>query len=962
MPTTGWPLVGRSGTLRRIVAAAHSGRLSGMVLVGPAGVGRTRLARAALAAVCGDAAGWAPYWVMAGSSTASIPLGALAHLLPDLDPALPEPQLLREARRRLLESAGEARPVLAVDDAHVLDETSAILLQRLAGAGDAFVVVTAPAGVRVPPPVFALWKDGLAERVDITELDRAQSDRLVTRALTEDAGLVDAAALDRLWRLARGNPLFLRELVEGARAAGTLHRTGSVWRWDGPFPRTPRLAEMVEEQLGTLAPAEQDLLRILAFGEPLVSDVAARLAGPEVLAAAESRGWLTSVRNGRRVELRLTHPLHAEILRTLASPLQEREVYRRLSEASAGLDAGAAGDDGTAATDGLLRSRAVSWRAAQGLPVPAAELIDAADSLLAGDPQAAIRLLGTLPGSPLAGHDGTGTGTGEPGPRPAELRLRLARVWIRLGEAERAEDVLAPAPSGRPAARSGGMTQRAGGSGGSTQTVGAVGPDRPVEPVEPVDLEAAVVRVHNLYWGLRAFDRAGEVLRAVTDRPVDPDRPGGAEAQVVLRAFRELLEGRSEDGARVAATAADDPGAGTAALAVAALASARAGHYVAAIGYTDRAGPLPPPRITDDDGAGGWLRFQLLAARWYALLQTGDLDGAGELSAVCHRASLAAGQARYAALFGTWSGIVEGRRGRLRTATGRLLEAAASVPADRFSFTMPLVGELAVAMAGTGRATRARAVLAEGERIPGDMLLAGWTHPARVFLAGAEGRTSHAAALALAVDGAAVERSVVHGEAGPGGRGPGPSGPVAEARGHRLQALHAAVRTGATGAVADRLVVLAARAEGPLERAYGTHAHALAARDGGGLDRVAVTFDGLGHRLLAAEAAAQAAHLHRAAGRTGAAGAAASRARAWAQDCEGAVTPALALLDGTGDLTPREHEIAALAATGMTSKAIAAELVVSVRTVDNVLRSVYAKLGVSGRGELTRVAGLGRSG
>jgi DNA-binding NarL/FixJ family response regulator len=41
----------------------------------------------------------------------------------------------------------------------------------------------------------------------------------------------------------------------------------------------------------------------------------------------------------------------------------------------------------------------------------------------------------------------------------------------------------------------------------------------------------------------------------------------------------------------------------------------------------------------------------------------------------------------------------------------------------------------------------------------------------------------------------------------------------------------------------------------------------------------------------------------------------------------------------------------------MTSKAIAARLVVSVRTVDNVLHSVYAKLGVSGRAELAGAVG-----
>jgi DNA-binding CsgD family transcriptional regulator len=51
-------------------------------------------------------------------------------------------------------------------------------------------------------------------------------------------------------------------------------------------------------------------------------------------------------------------------------------------------------------------------------------------------------------------------------------------------------------------------------------------------------------------------------------------------------------------------------------------------------------------------------------------------------------------------------------------------------------------------------------------------------------------------------------------------------------------------------------------------------------------------------------------------------------------------------------LTAREREIASLAAGGATSKTIAESLFVSVRTVDNHLQKVYAKLGVSGRGEL----------
>ena len=56
--------------------------------------------------------------------------------------------------------------------------------------------------------------------------------------------------------------------------------------------------------------------------------------------------------------------------------------------------------------------------------------------------------------------------------------------------------------------------------------------------------------------------------------------------------------------------------------------------------------------------------------------------------------------------------------------------------------------------------------------------------------------------------------------------------------------------------------------------------------------------------------------------------------------------------EAASPLTPREREIAALAAAGATSKEIAAQLFLSSRTVDNHLQSVYTKLGVSGRQEL----------
>jgi DNA-binding CsgD family transcriptional regulator len=55
-----------------------------------------------------------------------------------------------------------------------------------------------------------------------------------------------------------------------------------------------------------------------------------------------------------------------------------------------------------------------------------------------------------------------------------------------------------------------------------------------------------------------------------------------------------------------------------------------------------------------------------------------------------------------------------------------------------------------------------------------------------------------------------------------------------------------------------------------------------------------------------------------------------------------------------GALTPSEHKVAALVAEGRTNREVAAELVVSEKTVESHLSHVYRKLGVRSRAELTR--------
>jgi len=104
--------------------------------------------------------------------------------------------------------------------------------------------------------------------------------------------------------------------------------------------------------------------------------------------------------------------------------------------------------------------------------------------------------------------------------------------------------------------------------------------------------------------------------------------------------------------------------------------------------------------------------------------------------------------------------------------------------------------------------------------------------------------------------------------------------------------------------------------------------------------------------MFEAEAWAMAAGAFRRAGSIGRARSAAARASAAATGCEGARTPAMVVDDPSPSLTRREREVAGLAARGFTDRAIADQLVVSIRTVETHLHNAYTKLGVTGRVEL----------
>ena len=377
-----WPLIGRSDELAHVTDLLGQSSAAGVLFVGPAGVGKTRLATECLR--IGEERDFSTARVTASRAASAIPFGALAPLLPPGVIAVERGlNALSQATLALTERAGGRPLMLVVDDAHGLDDASSVLLQQLAASRAAFLVVTLRTGEPAPDSIVSLWKDHDVERITVEPLTRDETHDLLAMILDGD---VDQGTLTDLWTKTRGNPLFLRELVLGAVEAGTLvHRNGR-WYSTGDLEPTERLSELVESRLGALTQAEAEALELVAFGEPIGINTISELTDPKVVEGLERKGLVGSVRDGGRVEIRLAHPMYGEVLRARTPALRVRSVSRSLAEALETTGSHRRGD----------ALRVALWRLDGGGVPPMPLLLEAtAQARFANDNEVAYRLART---------------------------------------------------------------------------------------------------------------------------------------------------------------------------------------------------------------------------------------------------------------------------------------------------------------------------------------------------------------------------------------------------------------------------------------------------------------------------------------------------------------------------------------------------------------------------------------
>ncbi|HEX2285160.1 MAG TPA: AAA family ATPase, partial [Mycobacterium sp.] len=314
-----WPLTGRSEEMQAIEAAMSAPDVAGIVVCGAAGVGKSRIARETLSLAASRGA--ETNWAIGTSSARGVPLGAFASWVGTA--GADNLQVVHRVIRSLTSAAPAIPVVIGVDDAHLIDDLSTFVLQQIVQRGAAKIVLTIRDGEPVPRAIRDIWTGSQFDRLDLQPLSRDETAALVTATL---GGSLDPDAEGRLWRLTRGNVLYLCNIVEQEVGDGRLTQKHGLWTWTGEPVVSSTLVELIESRMGAFPCRVSDVIDTVAVGEPVELRALQRITDPEAVEAADTRGLITLDSVEGNVEVRLAHPLYGEVRRRRAPSTKLRRL------------------------------------------------------------------------------------------------------------------------------------------------------------------------------------------------------------------------------------------------------------------------------------------------------------------------------------------------------------------------------------------------------------------------------------------------------------------------------------------------------------------------------------------------------------------------------------------------------------------------------------------------------------
>ena len=855
-----WPLIGRAGEMRTIEAVISASAVSGILVCGPAGVGKSRIAREALSAAASQ--GCETRWTVGTSSARAIPLGAFTAWAPS--GVTDTVQLLRGVIESLTAAPSGAKVVLGVDDVHLLDDLSAFVVHQIVQRGAAKVVLTARDDEPIPAAIQDSWTAGQFDRLDVKPLSLDETTTLLSATL---AGSVDPDAVQRIWELTRGNGLYLRNIVEQEVADGRIVQENGSWRWIGDPIMPPGLVELIESRIGDLPAPVSDVIDVLAVGEPIEFTALTRITDAAAVEEAETRGLIALEPAGRGIEVRVAHPLYGQVRLRRAAHTRLRRLRGLVATE-------------LAASSDRDEIRVVVRRASLSLDsdlTPDADLFlrAANGAVWLGDLHLAERL------AEAAIHAGAG-------PEPNFVRAH-ALSWA--GRGEEAEAVLEDVRTSQ-------LTDR----------------DR---------ARFAFVRSSNMLWALGDPPRAKELIDAAS-RITPPHARTYIDAFLAIYWFA-MDQPEAAMRASKNLALADIPVVGAEIAWALAQISADAGHTTEALADAN-AGYIVATRTLD----APHMRFNIADAEISALLLSGQIADALDVAERTQRQ--AAHLPGAAQLLGA---AVAGRAalgaGDLHRACALLEQAADGLSASHpggygYRYRIPHVTALAIC----GSTEQAAAALTALDKV--QRRFRSLDHEqslARAWVAAGQGAVTEAVAALVS----AAERARATGRF------------AAE-----VLCLQTATQFGDRTSAA-RLRELESVVEGRRVSLAARFAAALRDSDAAELSSVSEEFERMGDLVAAVDCAAHAALAYRRQDKRGSALACSTRADALADQC-GAITPARRRATETLPITDREAEVVVLMSEGLSNRAVAERLTLSVRTVESYIYRAMVKTGATSRDEL----------
>jgi DNA-binding SARP family transcriptional activator len=321
------PFIGRRLEMTLIHEALDesiAGRGQIVVILGEAGMGKSRLVEALSADAAGrgarvivghcfDAEQVLPYgpWTdalqrqdLAGDErmVATLPAmsrAALGRFVPELvpaelvrDPSGADHMQVFDAVARLIEALAAREPlVLVVEDAHWADDISLRLLsflaRRLHGARPVLLVLTARAEELADAPALQRVLDDLDRnntplQISLAPLDRRETERLVAALGGGRAQAALARLNDSIWSASQGSPFMVVETLNAVRDGADADAQGEL-----PLPE--RVRRIVARRLERLSvPARQLAATAAVIGRDFGFDLLQRASGVGVSDAVEA--------------------------------------------------------------------------------------------------------------------------------------------------------------------------------------------------------------------------------------------------------------------------------------------------------------------------------------------------------------------------------------------------------------------------------------------------------------------------------------------------------------------------------------------------------------------------------------------------------------------------------------------------------------------------------------------------